>query len=312
MHIALVHNVTAGDREYEPEDLVALFRRAGHEVSEFGKAKRDVVRAMALYPDVIAVAGGDGTVARAAAALSGSPVPLVILPTGTANNIALSLGVPATVGEIVRTLRSSRLARLDIGCATGPWGDKEFVEAAGVGVVAYMLRSGRSIRARLVRFVKSAGLSSEQEVRAAARGVGRLIARQVARRYTVRADGEDLSGEYVLVEAMNIRQIGPRLLLAPDADAADGLLDLVLVSPAERDALAKYVSSVDAPRESVPAVSRRVRSVEISWPPGDGHIDDKVWPREADESDREESSVVQLRVSAQTTVLVPDTGATTL
>ena len=232
MHVALVHNVTAGDREHETEDLVSLLRRAGHEVSEFGKTKRDVARAIALYPDALAVAGGDGTVSKAAVALRGSTVPLVILPIGTANNIAQSVGVSAPVGEIVRGLATARQARLDIGRASGPWGDRKFVEA------------------------------------------------------------------------MNIRQIGPRVRLAPEADHADGLLDLVLVSPDARDALVEYVSSPEMLLERVPAISRRVRSVEISWPPHDGHVDDKPWPRERDEVNDEQPQV-EISVKGHVALLVP-------
>ena len=309
MHVALVHNVTAGDREFEPEDLVGLLHGAGHEVSEFGKRKRDVERAIASCPDVLAVAGGDGTVAKAAAALLGSNFPLVVLPIGTANNIAQSLGMTGPVAAIVRNLATAGHTRLDIGHASGPWGAKTFVEAAGVGVIAGMLRGGRSLRARLQRFVKTAGRSSEKQVRGAARGVGRLISRQVARYYEVRADGDDLSGEYLAVEVMNIRQIGPRLLLAPDADPGDGLLDLVLVSPDARDALVDYVASPDTPVERVPAMSRRVRTAEISWPVGDGHVDDKPWPRARDKTKDDQRALVQLRVQGQITVLVPATRA---
>jgi diacylglycerol kinase family enzyme len=309
MHVALVHNVTAGDRKFEPEDLVGLLGRAGHEVSEFGMRKRDVARAIALYPDALAVAGGDGTVAKAAAALRGSNIPLVILPTGKANNIAQSLAVTGQVAAIIRNLATARHAPLDIGSASGSWGEKSFVEAAGLGVIADMLRGGRSPRARLRRFVKTVGRSSESEVRGAARGVGRLITRQVARYYEVRADGNDLSGEYLAVAAMNIRQIGPRLLLAPDANPSDGLLDLVLVTPDARDALVHYVSSPDMTVEHVPVVSRRVRTAEISWPADDGHLDDKPWPRAREERKKDESALVQVRVEGQITVLVPSTVA---
>ncbi len=307
MHVALVHNVTAGDREFEAEDLAGLLRRAGHEVSEFGKRKRDVARAISFYPDVLAVAGGDGTVSKAAAALCGSNIPLVVLPIGTANNIAQSLGMTAPVAAIVRNLPAARQARLDIGCASGPWGSTAFVEATGVGVIADMLRGGRTLRARLERFVKNVGRSSEHEVRGAARGVGRLIARQVARHYEVRADGDDLSGDYLAVEAMNIRQIGPRLLLAPESDPGDGLLDLVLVSPDARDAVVAYVSSPDMTLERVPIISRRVRTAEISWPAHDGHVDDKPWPRTRDKAEEDEGALVQVRVHGQITVLVPAT-----
>src|SRR5918992_4752795 len=131
MRVALVHNVTAGDREYESDDLTGLLRGAGHDVAEFGKRKRDVARAIATHPDVLAVAGGDGTVAKAAIALRDSELPLLVLPTGTANNIARSLGAARSVPEIIGPLPSARPVRLDIGQVSGPWGGKGFVQATG-------------------------------------------------------------------------------------------------------------------------------------------------------------------------------------
>src|SRR5688572_4946142 len=39
-------------------------------------------------------------------------------------------------------------------------------------------------------------------------------------------DGLDLSGEFLLLEALNIKSVGPNLCLAADANPSDGLLDL--------------------------------------------------------------------------------------
>ena len=41
-------------------------------------------------------------------------------------------------------------------------------------------------------------------------------------------DNRDLSGRYILLEAMNIHSVGPNFWLAPPADPGDGLLDLVI------------------------------------------------------------------------------------
>jgi diacylglycerol kinase (ATP) len=308
MRVALVHNVTAGDREFEPDDLVGLLRDAGHEVTEFGKKKRDVARAVLSNPDVLAVAGGDGTVAKAAVALLDSRLPLVVLPTGTANNIARSLGVAGTVPAIIGAFQSARPARLDVWRLSAPWGEKTFVEAAGVGFLAAMLRGGRSVRARLTRFIKTAGRPAEKQLRGAAGGVARLIQRHVGRYYEVRADGEDLSGEYLAVEAMNIRAIGPRLLLAPHADPGDGLLDLVLVKPEDRAALVEYVASLATAAELPPTISRRVRRAEISWPEDDGHVDDKPWPRARNEGGEDGRPPVRVGAQGAIAVLVPRPG----
>ena len=44
----------------------------------------------------------------------------------------------------------------------------------------------------------------------------------------MRLDAEELSGDYVVLEALNIRYIGSNLNLAPRADISDGFLNLVL------------------------------------------------------------------------------------
>src|SRR5438132_904355 len=45
--------------------------------------------------DLVVVAGGDGTVSEVASTLVGKTVPLLIIPLGTFNNFARSLGIPA-------------------------------------------------------------------------------------------------------------------------------------------------------------------------------------------------------------------------
>jgi diacylglycerol kinase family enzyme len=52
-----------------------------------------------------------------------------------------------------------------------------------------------------------------------------------------------VSEELLGLEAMNVRELGPNLPLAPDADPGDGLLDVVLVRSHDRDALAAYVAA---------------------------------------------------------------------
>jgi len=65
-------------------------------------------------------------------------------------------------------------------------------------------------------------------------------------------DGQDLSGEYVLLEAMNIKSIGPNLHLAPDADPGDGLLDIALLANGEQHQLNSYLSDCIASKPCSP------------------------------------------------------------
>src|SRR5687768_7439178 len=92
MRIWLYWNATAGD-ETPLEAITAQIRRAGHEVARVLRDEDAPDSVVGSKADALVAAGGDGTVARAARALAGSAMPLAILPLGTANNIATSLGI---------------------------------------------------------------------------------------------------------------------------------------------------------------------------------------------------------------------------
>jgi diacylglycerol kinase family enzyme len=87
-----------------------------------------------------------------------------------------------------------------------------------------------------------------------------------------------MSGEFIAIEAMNIREVGPNICLAPDADPSDGMLDVALVRPEDRDAIADAVerraTETMSPRHAV----IRARTVDVSWEPAIAHVDDAGWP----------------------------------
>ncbi|MEL7476652.1 MAG: methylglyoxal synthase [Cyanobacteria bacterium P01_A01_bin.3] len=57
-------------------------------------------QAIALHPDLVIASGGDGTVSEVASELVGSTIPLGVIPRGTANAFAASLGIPTTITPI--------------------------------------------------------------------------------------------------------------------------------------------------------------------------------------------------------------------
>ncbi len=76
------------------------------------KAARQAVRAG--YRLVIAM-GGDGTIEAVARALIGHKVRLGILPAGTYNNVALSLGIPLELEGACEVLQAGYRRRMDVG-----------------------------------------------------------------------------------------------------------------------------------------------------------------------------------------------------
>jgi diacylglycerol kinase (ATP) len=300
MRVALIHNPSAGVGELESVDLRRLFEAEGHKVQEFGKTKKQIRRAFKSESDVLAVAGGDGTVSRVLqrAFKKGETAPICILSMGTANNIARTLGLERPAVEVIQGLCGARRTQLDIGKIEGPWGDDMFVEAAGLGFIGTMLSRPLSQLSLILSRVRGVVTGRRIEERRA-RGVARLIREQPARAVGIIADGADLGGDYIAVEAMNIREVGPNICLAPNADTADGLLDLVLVREEDRESLARCVEGQATQCDALPLVRRRVKRLEVTWEPRFGHVDDAPWPKEGN------TGAAAISIAGSVTVLRP-------
>jgi len=303
VRIALIHNDNAGRGVYSTRDLSRIFRDIGDSVDTFDIDDLEITRAIESRPDVLVVSGGDGTVAKIAVALCGTEIPLFVLPNGTANNIARSIGADAPIPMLAGRLTTARLERIDIGRIRGDGHEDNFVEAAGFGFIGTMLQEGHQPLLQLWRSLRSRATRSVDRWGRAARGVARLVRRQPVHRVEIRADGEDLSGDYLAAEVLNIGAIGPRILLQPNASPLDGRHDLVLVRAEDRDALADFIASRSGAARCPPLVTRRVRHVEMDWPATDTHVDDEVWPTPSSSS-RPSRVTIDLRGAAP--VLVPD------
>lgn len=84
----------------------------------------------------ILVGGGDGTISCVAGVLAGSDLELGVLPMGTGNDFAKSLGLPEALPEAVAVLGSGRTIRIDVGLAD----NRVFLNAAGVGISAKLAK----------------------------------------------------------------------------------------------------------------------------------------------------------------------------
>ena len=297
MRVVIVHNAGAGESEHDPESLVRLIRGAGHEVAYFSSRDAAWKAAVDNRTELVAVAGGDGTVAEVGIAMAGRQVPIAVLPLGTANNIARAVGqADGSFEDLVADWAAGRPQRFDIGVARGPWGTFRFLESVGAGLLADSMAAINEGKADHIAQTKgAAGRMAE------ARGLfDRLLSRMAAIPFGVSVDGHDRSGEYLLLEVLNFGASGPNLRLAPDALAFDGLLDVVLVDAHHRRDLADHLSS----SPQVPALPvYRGRQVRLSCDRCTLHLDDEVWARQRP---GEDPIVVELSIEPQAlTFLVP-------
>jgi diacylglycerol kinase family enzyme len=274
MRITLMHNPKAGDGEHGREELMRALADAGHQAVYQSIKEADYKKALKEPTDVVLAAGGDGSVAKVAARLIDRGIPLAILPLGTANNLARSLGFTASPEEIIAGLDRGKKHVFDVGVARGPWGKRYFFEGAGAGLLADYVRAAEEEDKTPKR------ISKEQEMTRHVALMRRMLHEFPAREWKIELDGKDISGPYILWEAMNIRSVGPVLHFAPRATVKDGRFDFVCVREEDRSRLLKYFDARVAERKSkFPFPIRRFKKLKIIWETSTIHFDDKLWPR---------------------------------
>ena len=249
-------------------------RRMGY-VVDHRPSKADWSQGLALAPDVVAVVGGDGTIGEIARLMPTRAIPIAILPAGTANNIATSLGLTGIpiLDLVTRWPRASHQT-FDVGVARGPWGEFRFLESVGGGLLSDSIATIDEGWASHVNEIDD----QEGRIGAAFEVFRHTLLRMSASQFEVRVDGADLSGRYLMVEVMNFGAAGPNLLLSQGADCSDGLLDVVIVPPDRRELLHQQLEQFrsDPARAPILPVHRGHR-VQLRCDGCTLHLDDQLW-----------------------------------
>lgn len=101
-----------------------------HAVTDPEELDATVKRVLRAKPDLVILGGGDGTISGLVDHLIGTETALAVLPLGTANSFARSLGIPLDIAGAVEVIRSGRRKRIDLGMI-----DKDyFANCAAIGI----------------------------------------------------------------------------------------------------------------------------------------------------------------------------------
>jgi len=161
--------------------------------------------------DVVMAWGGDGTVNEIAGPLIGTQTALGIIPFGSGDGLARSLGLYTNASSAFAAAVTGPVADIDVGYL----GDRHFLNVAGIGFDAAIATSfNKSIQRGAAGYV--------------ARILGMVWSYRPAR-YRLVLDGQSREGGFFLVAFANGREYGNHLVLAPNADPSDGWLDVALV-----------------------------------------------------------------------------------
>jgi diacylglycerol kinase family enzyme len=174
-------------------------------------------RALEVGADLVIVAGGDGTVRACAEVLAGTGVPLAIVPVGSANLTANALAVPARAAAALRVAFEGRERQIDLAIADGI----TFAAMAGIGLDAAVVRATSSVLKRVAGWAGYAAAATGQVLRPRTT-------------FTIRLDGGDrLIRRAHSVTVGNSGALPGGFVIMPAARLDDGLLDVVILAPAD-------------------------------------------------------------------------------
>ncbi|MBK6429296.1 MAG: diacylglycerol kinase family protein [Anaerolineae bacterium] len=201
------------------------------------------------------VCGGDGTISAAARTLAGTRGALGIIPSGTQNNTALSLGIPTDLPAAIAILRTGRRIKVDVGMAACGNMNTPFLEVCSVGLVSTLFPSADDVQhgnlARARDFLTTLVSSPPAEIRLV------LDNKQEVRNL----------GHVVLVS--NMPFIGLHYQVGSAASFNDGLLDVLFFADLSKlDLLSYAFQGVGAGKPEDPRIEHyHVRRVDIDTQP---------------------------------------------
>jgi diacylglycerol kinase family enzyme len=117
--------------------LEAAFAKAGTGIALQMVAGHQVFDAVRAASGRVVVAGGDGTMACAAQALTGADLELAILPLGTLNHLARDLGIPGDIAAAADLATHGVASAVDVAQVNG----HRFVNNASIGLYPFMVRN---------------------------------------------------------------------------------------------------------------------------------------------------------------------------
>jgi YegS/Rv2252/BmrU family lipid kinase len=205
-------------------------------------------RAAAEGGETVVALGGDGLVGAIAAAVR-STGPIGVLPGGRGNDFARALGISQDPNEACRVLADGEERRVDLGEVNG----RPFVSIASAGFDSDANRIANEVKLIKGNLVYLYGAL-------------RALAAWKDTNFTVELDGEKHEFQGYNVITANSAYYGGGMRVAPDADMADGIVDVVLIGSHSKlrflSNLPKVFSGKHVAVEGVSA--HRAREVRIS------------------------------------------------
>jgi YegS/Rv2252/BmrU family lipid kinase len=251
--------------------IVQSLRAHGIEAQVALKTSSKVARSLARDAvrsghALVVVAAGDGTIEEVASQLLGSSTTLGIVPLGTNNNLARSLGVPLDIEGACELIGRGTARLIDAGRVVSSESPnlEYFLEGAGIGLSTIAALADHAVEKRRWRMVPSAF---------------RRLFESKPGTIRVELDGAPVDANTRIMTVCNAPLMGSNLLAAPDAKMDDGWFDITVYDRMGAALIHHFISA--GPGESNQLTTYRARRIRISGeePVFDKSQEDLVGPQ---------------------------------
>jgi YegS/Rv2252/BmrU family lipid kinase len=255
----LIANPGAGKLEESPKQLELAARYLqGHGIEvnvALAKPKEEATplakQAVKDGYDMVIAMGGDGTLEAVLRGMVGRKTPMGIIPTGTQNNIAKSLGIPTDMEEACALIASKHVRKLDVGQVKVKNGKKLFFfELTAIGLVAALYPKANKLVDGQLSKLKDVALT--------------LIHQEPDPEVFLTLDDESkIKVNTMLVVVSNAPMFGANFLVAPDASLKDGFLDVSVYPGFSKTELLAYYTQIRAEGFSANEKVQRYRASKL-------------------------------------------------
>ena len=273
--VQLLHNPAAGDEEHSKKKLVKSIESRGY-VCRYYSTKEKGWNKIEDDVDFIALAGGDGTVRKVTGKLLDRTLldkqfPIGLLPLGTANNVATTLGLQKqNTDELIDSWQTAQKKNFDIGIVKGLEDPAFFLEGYGYGLFPYLMQEMKAVGEKETE-------TPDEKINRALRVLHGLVQSYEAKVCRLEVDGNDYSDKFLLVEVMNTCSLGPNLHLAPNADPGDGYLNVAVVTENQRADFSQYLlDCIHGHCVPFSYQTYKARKVSLQWEGKLAHADDEL------------------------------------
>lgn len=277
----IIHNPTAGNAGHTKKKLLEIVKEPGHQIDYVSTDDEGWEDFQKNKPDVIFLAGGDGTIHKLAAVLlkrepGEQRTPVHLLPLGTANNIATTLENFKNSGGMVPKLEKKG-KKFDCGLVKNLDDQEFFLESVGMGIFPELIYE--------MKKSKVEDDNPSDKIKRTLKVLLKIVREFKAEKAKVIVDGIKIQGTFLMVELMNIQFVGPNLKFAPNADPGDGFFDLIMISeddrPAMEDYLEKLIEGKTPQKELEADLKKFVKTIRCSkakmkWEGSKIHVDDDL------------------------------------